>query len=63
MQSVVGLRSCNIILGDFSHTLLALHAMLSMRMGHYIGIWDSQQSCISGFKLEQVFAQFLWLMQ
>ena len=44
MMSVVGLRSVNIIVGDFSHPLLVLRAILSMRMGHYNK--DSQQSCI-----------------
>ena len=30
MRNVVGLRSCDIITGDFSHTLLVLHAMFGI---------------------------------
>jgi len=38
MSSVVDLWSCDIILSYFSHTLLVLHGMSRMWMGHYIGI-------------------------
>ena len=33
---MVGLRSCYLILGDFSHALLVFHAMFRMRMGYFI---------------------------
>ena len=46
--SVVGIQLCDIILGDFSHTLLVLQAMFKMRMGHYIGV---PISCVFVFKL------------
>ena len=44
MRGVVNLRSRDMILGDFSHTLLVLYAMFNIRMGYHIG--DSVQSCI-----------------
>ena len=43
-RNVVSIRSCDIILGDFSHNLLVLHAMFRMRMGHYIGIPTSRSA-------------------
>ena len=33
---------CDIVLGDFSHMLLMLHAMIRMLMGHYVGIPTSR---------------------
>ena len=35
---MVTLWSCDIIFGNFSHTLVMLHALFRMRMGHFIGI-------------------------
>ena len=32
-RSVVGLRSCDTFVGDFSHTLLVLHEMFRTRFG------------------------------
>ena len=52
---MVGLQSCDIILGGFSHKLLELHAMFTMRMGQYIGIPTNR---VSVFKLGRVFACF-----
>ena len=49
---------CNVILGDFSHTLPALHAMFRTLMGHYVGISTSR---VSVLKLGRVFVPFLRL--
>ena len=53
IRGMVGLRSFDIILGNFSHTLLVLHAMFRMRVGHYIGILTTR---VSFFKLGRVLA-------
>ena len=45
MTSSTSLRSCDIILGDFSHTPLVLYAIFRLRMSHIIGILD-HKSCI-----------------
>ena len=69
VRSVVGLRSCDIMLGDFSHLLLVLHAVFGIylntqnhsvacaigRMGCYTGI---PRNCLSIFELGPVFALF-----
>jgi len=44
-RSVVSLQPCDIILDDFSQTLLVLHAMVRMKVGHLL-YWDIHQSCI-----------------
>jgi len=50
-MSVVGLRACNVILGDFSHTLLALYAVFGVykqilehsKPSNWLCDWNSQQ--------------------
>ena len=52
MRSVVDVQLCDVILCDFSYTLLALHVMLRTRMDHYIEIPISH---VSIFKSSKVF--------
>jgi len=60
-RNVIDLRLGGIIfLGDFSHTLLVLHAMFRTWMGNYFGIPTSR---VSMFKLGRVFALFPRLTQ
>ena len=59
-RSVVDLRSCDIIFGDFSHTLLVLHPIVRMQMDLYIGIPKTRVSIL---KLGHVFALFRRLTQ
>jgi len=43
---VAGLWTCDVILGDFSHTLFMLHAMFSIRIYNFIGISTSHLSLV-----------------
>ena len=53
-RSVVGLRSCDLLLVDFSHAPLVFHAMFRMRMGYFItpvNLWFN-------LKLIAIFSKF-----